>query len=121
MPVSPNYREGIEDRLGAAVPARKMKGMFGGVGVYSGASFFALLDDDRLYFKVDDSNCADFEAAGTGPFRPFPDNPDYVMRYYEVPGHVLEDSTLLREWAAKAVAVAKSKSRKKPSRKKKKA
>ena len=119
MPVSPNYREGIEDRLGAVVSALKLKGMFGGVGVYSGALFFALLDDDKLYFKVDDSNRADFEATGTGPFRPFPDNPDYVMQYYQVPAHVLDDSTILREWAANAIAVAKSKARKKSPRKKK--
>ena len=121
MPVSSNYREGIEDRLGAVVPALKLKSMFGGVGVYSGASFFALLDDDKLYFKVNDSNRGDFEAAGIGPFRPFPDNPDYVMQYYELPAQVLDDSTALREWAGKAIAVAKSKARKKPPRKKKKA
>src|SRR5258708_38516862 len=119
MPVSQNYREGIGGRRGAVVPALKWKGMFGGVGVYSGASFFALLDDDRLYFKVDDSNRGDFEAAGTGPFCPFPDKPDYVMQYYEVPVHVFDDSKMLREWAAKAVAVAKNKPRKKSSRKKK--
>jgi DNA transformation protein and related proteins len=120
MPVSPNYREGIEDRLGAVVPALKLKSMFGGVGVYSGASFFALLDDDRLYFKVDATNRGDFEAAGLGPFRPFPDKPDYVMQYYEVPASVLDDAAILREWAAKAIAVAASK-KKKSSRNKKKA
>src|SRR5262245_44027950 len=119
MAVSSNYREGIEDRLGAVVPALKLKAMFGGVGVYSGAAFFALLDNDTLYFKVNDSNRGDFEAAGTGPFRPFPDKPDYVMQYYEVPAQILDNSKFLREWAAKAIAVAKSKPRKKSSRKKK--
>jgi len=27
--------------------------MFGGVGLYCDGLFFALLDDDRLYFKID--------------------------------------------------------------------
>lgn len=120
MPVSPNYREGIEDRLGAVVPALKLKSMFGGVGLYSGPSFFALMDDDRLYFKVDDTSRPDFEAAGSGPFKPLGD--EYVMmQYYEVPAHVLDDATLLREWANKAIAIAKSKGHRKSRRNKKKA
>lgn len=121
MSVSSNYREGIEDRLSAVVPSLKLRAMFGGVGVYSGEWFFALMYNDTLYFKVNDSSRPDFEAAGSAPFRPYPDRPDGSMQYYELPGHVLDDSTLLREWAARAIAVAKSKPRQKSFRKKKKA
>ena len=52
------------------VGAITSKRMFGGVGLYAGDLFFALIDDDTLYFKVDDSNRGDFERAGSGPFRP---------------------------------------------------
>jgi len=37
--------------------------MFGGVGIYCGDLFFGLIDDDTLYFKVDDSNRSDFTHA----------------------------------------------------------
>jgi TfoX/Sxy family transcriptional regulator of competence genes len=30
------------------------KRMFGGVGIYSGERFFAVIDNDTLFFKVDD-------------------------------------------------------------------
>ena len=83
------------------------KRMFGGAGLYSGDLFFAVLDDGRLYFKVDDSNRGDFEAAGMGPFRPTGEGGE-VMQYYEVPVEVLEDSTELARWARKAVTVAVS-------------
>jgi DNA transformation protein len=43
--------------------------MFGGVGLYSGDLFFALMDDDVLYFKVDDDQGA-LREAGMGSFRP---------------------------------------------------
>ena len=43
--------------------------MFGGVGIYAGDLFFALIDDDTLYFKVDDSNRSDFEKRDMGLFR----------------------------------------------------
>ncbi len=59
--------------------------MFGGTGRYLQGVFFALIASDMLYFKVDDSNRPDYEAAGMGPFKPFADRPAYTMQYYEVP------------------------------------
>ena len=81
------------------------KSMFGGVGIYAQGFFFALIAEDRLYFKVDDSNRPDFVAAGMGPFMPFGD-PDRPMQYYELPEEVLEDPELLAPWMTKAIAVA---------------
>ena len=91
-----------------AVGGIASKRMFGGVGIYSGDLFFAILDNDRLYLKVDDSNRADFKNVGMGPFRPG-DPGGEVMQYFEVPITVLEDTDELARWAAKAVAVARAK------------
>jgi DNA transformation protein and related proteins len=89
-------------RTAADVRARSM---FGGVGVYAGERFFALMDDDTLYFKVDDATRGRFEARGMGPFRPAGQGGE-VMQYYEVPGDVLEDAELLAPWVEEAIAVA---------------
>ena len=113
MAVSADYREYVLEQLGRVTPVTS-RGMFGGVGVYAGALFFALMDDDALYLKVDDGNRADFEAAGTGPFRPFGDDRD-VMQYYELPAELLEDADQLRPWVEKAIDVAR---RKRKNRKK---
>jgi DNA transformation protein len=78
--------------------------MFGGVGFYAEGLFFALIADDRLYFKVDDSTRPDFERQGMEPFRPFGE--ENAMGYYEVPADVLEDSAQLQLWMRKAVDVA---------------
>jgi DNA transformation protein len=61
--------------------------------------------EDTLYFKVDDSNRPEFEAAGMGPFLPWGD-PERPMQYYELPAEVLEDPDQLAPWMAKAIAVA---------------
>jgi DNA transformation protein and related proteins len=79
--------------------------MFGGVGIYAGEVFFALIAGDTLYFKVDDSNRPAFEERGLGPFRPYGDSGE-VMQYYEIPGDLLEDPEALRPWAEQAIAVA---------------
>lgn len=79
--------------------------MFGGVGIYSSDLFFALIADDTLYFKVDESNRDDFEARRMEPFRPFGDTGG-TMQYYQLPEDVLEDPEALRVWAEKALTVA---------------
>jgi DNA transformation protein len=111
MAVSPEYREFVLEQLGRVAPVTS-RAMFGGVGIYSEGFFFALLDNDTTYLKVDDSNRGDFERAGTGPFRPFGDD-QHVMQYYEFPADLLEDADALRPWMQKAVDVARSARRRK--------
>ena len=106
MPVSASYRTFVLDLLGRAAEGIRARGRFGGVGIYAGAFFFALIDNDTLYFKVDDATRGDFEAAGMGPFRPFGEGGD-VMQYYQVPAEVLEDADRLAHWTDQAVDVAR--------------
>ena len=116
MPVSNEYLEFVRDQLDG-LGEITVKRMFGGAGLYHDGVFFAIIADDVLYFKVDDSNRPDYKAVGTGPFRPF--DGDAVMQYYEVPVDVLEDPDMLKEWAATAVDVAVRSSSAKTSRKRK--
>ncbi len=106
MAVSINYRAFVLEQLARAVPSVRARSMFGGVGIYSGDCFFALIDSDRLYFKVDDVTRPRFDAIRMGPFRPFGDGGD-AMQYYEVAADVLEDVDTLIEWANEAVDVAR--------------
>ena len=105
MAVSATFRAFVLDQLGRVAPRVRGRSMFGGVGIYAGERFFALIADDTLYFKVDESNRADFEAHGMGPFRPYGEHGE-VMQYYQVPAELLEDPEALRPWAEKAIAVA---------------
>lgn len=89
--------------------------MFGGIGIYSGELFFALIADDTVYFKVDASTRSDFEARGMGPFRPFGDDGG-TMKYYQLPDDLLEDPDALRPWAEKAVAIARQNKARRSSR-----
>jgi DNA transformation protein len=104
MPVTPDYRDWILELLGR-VGGVTGRSMFGGYGLYLDGVFFAVIDDDTLFFKVDESNQPDYEAAGMQPFNPMAD--EKPMRYYEVPPDVLEDPEKLREWAGRSVAVAR--------------
>jgi DNA transformation protein len=113
MAVSPGFADFVVEQLSGCGPIAT-KRMFGGVGIYCGDIFFAIIDNDIVYLKVDDSNRGDFERAGAGPFRPTGDAGE-TMQYYAVPVSVLEDADELAAWGRKAVAVAvAAKQRKKP-------
>lgn len=114
MSVSTGFRDFVLEQLGRVAGGIRGRSMFGGVGIYSGDRFFALIDDDTLYFKVDDCTRPDFESRNMDPFRPY--GPDgEVMQYYCVPAEVLEDAEALGDWAERAIAVAR-RARKRPSR-----
>ena len=106
MSVTPSFRQFVLEQLQRVLPAIRAKSMFGGVGIYSEELFFALIDDETVYFKVNDTNRGDFEERGLGPFRPFGDEGE-TMQYYELPPDLLEDPDALRPWADKAVQVAR--------------
>ena len=106
MSVNPSFRSFVLEQLARTTPGIRARGMFGGVGIYAGELFFALLDDDILYFKVDDTTRGRFEERGMGPFRPYGEGGE-VMKYYEVPEDVLEDPEALRPWVEGAIAVAR--------------
>jgi DNA transformation protein len=82
------------------------RSMFGGVGLYFRDVFFGIVAGDVLYLKVDDTTRGDYERAGMGPFRPYPEHGG-TMQYYAVPIDVLESAEELARWARRAIDVAK--------------
>jgi DNA transformation protein and related proteins len=112
MPVRSSFQLLVIDQLTRIMPAIRARSMFGGVGIYSGDLFFALIADDVLYFKTDASTRPEFEARGMEPFRPFGDDGG-TMQYYQVPEDLIEDPEALRPWAEKAADIARVKRRKK--------
>jgi DNA transformation protein and related proteins len=108
MSVSNDYRNYVLEQL-AAAGSVSPRAMFGGVGLYLDGLFFALIDDDTLYFKADDATRKRYEAAGSRPFCPDPQRPEQAMGYWQVPAEVLEDPDELVAWAREAAGVALAK------------
>ena len=114
MPVSKEYVEYVLDQLSCLGPIAH-KRMFGGVGLYFDGLFFGLIDDDIVYFKVDDITRRRYEAARTKPFQPGGEGPSQSS-YYSLPVNVLEDLDQLKAWASEAVEVARHKASSKKTR-----
>lgn len=76
------------------------RAMFGGYGIVHEGVMFAIIAGSRLFLKVDDSNRAAYEHAGSRQFKPMP--------YWEVPADILEDTTNLHEWARVSIGIAQA-------------
>ena len=98
----------------AKVRSISSRKMFGGIGIYCDGVFFAVIDDDRLYFKVDDHNLPDYEGLKAAQWVIEGPNGG-AMPYREVPLAVLNDGVRLGEWIDRSVEVAQRKKSKKKS------
>lgn len=117
MAVTDAYIDFARDLLAGFEPLR-VRRMFGGAGIYSGELFFAILADDALYLKVDDSNRAEYEKRGLRPFTyETKTGRTGTMSYYPVPPEALEDPDALNPWACGALDAARRTTRKPAARK----
>jgi DNA transformation protein len=106
MPVSDGYLTYLLDQLRSVVPGIRVRRMFGAVGLYATDLFFAVVDDDVLYLKVDDTTRGEYEARGMPPFRPFELHAS--MNYSQLPEEILEDREALQLWTDRALDVARA-------------
>jgi DNA transformation protein and related proteins len=88
--------------------------MFSGAGIFADGLMFGLVVRDVIYLKVDDSNRADFEREGCGPFtytrgkksgRPS----EHALPYWRLPERLYDDADELAVWARRAFSVAERK------------
>lgn len=101
-----SFLTNVQDRLKVCGPL-SYKNMFGGFGVYSGSQIFAMVIKDRLYFRVGQSNQAEYETAGMAPFTYAGKDGKLVrVSYWEVPEEILEDDEDLIFWFRKSLAEA---------------
>ena len=110
-----SFKEFVLDQL-SALPDLRAKAMFGAHGIYSGAHFFGILDEGRLFFKTDEQTEEDYTSRGMGPFTYEMKGKVMRMAYHEVPPDVLEQPHELTLWARKAIAIAAVKSKKPAAR-----
>ena len=105
MAVSKQFNALVLDLLGeiTAVSARRM---FGAVGYYAGGLFFALADEDVLYFRVNDRSRGDFEREGMAAFSPMGPG-SKSMSYFALPLRLYDEPEELAQWTRRAIAVAR--------------
>ena len=97
-----------------------MFGLLRAFGFYADDLFFAIIDDDVLYFKADEFNRARFVEAGCEIFRyPMKDGSYNELSYYQAPETALDDQTEMLDWARLGLeAAVRARAAKLPKKKK---
>ena len=86
------------------VSARRM---FGGGGIFLHGNMFALIDDDVLYFKVDDQNIKPYDDEAASAFTYMRGGKELALSYREVPAEVIDETDELCGWAQQAWEAAR--------------
>jgi DNA transformation protein len=85
----------------------RARAMFGGVGIYQRESIFAIVVDDRLYFKTDDVTSRKFSRLGLGAFTYAARGKTIALQYHEAPPEAFESPDIMRSYALEAIGVAR--------------
>lgn len=93
--------------------------MFGGLGIFRQGLMFALVADDVLYFKADETTSIAFQAEGCGPFIYDGKDRPVVMQYWRLPERLYDEPDEFRKWALDAFSVAERAREEKPKQKRK--
>lgn len=107
MAASNDFLEYVLDQL-SDLEDLYIKRMFGLQALYKDGLTFGLISKDIVYLKVDQSNKAKYEAAGSTPLKLFK-NDSIVKSYYELPVEVLENAELFVEWVKESLTIQKNK------------
>ena len=104
MPVTPDYWLVLRETLESVRPITSRK-MFGGIGLYFGGPVFGIVDNDKVYFKVDEETVQPYDEADSDMWMYDP-AVGPVAKYREVPAAVLADPCLLGEFIDASAAAA---------------
>jgi DNA transformation protein and related proteins len=105
--VSDSFIALLQDQL-RGMGSVSVRRLFGGAGLYAAGTMFALVSDETLYLKADETTRADFEAEGMQPFSyATKDGPNTLMSYWRAPERLFDDPDEMLAWATRALAAAK--------------
>jgi len=115
--VDPEYISELFASFGAV----QVRRMFGGAGLYADSVMFGLVSDGQIYLKADEATSTRFGAEGCAPFEyGTKTGKRAVMSYWRLPDRLYDDPDELAQWAKQALTVAQRKAVAKPKSRRRK-
>lgn len=108
MAKQPSYVTYILEEALVDVPGLSARPMFGAYGMYKDGIFFAIIEDDELFFKVNDETVQAYIERNSRQFSyPMKNGEISKMNYWKVPDEILEDREEVVTWIETSVQVAR--------------
>lgn len=100
------FYEYVMNDVLAGIDGITSRSMFGGWGFYKDGKIFGMIADGKLYFKVDESNKAEYISYSSKPFMyQNKSGKTVAMSYWEVPSDILEDREGIEVWIEKSLQI----------------
>jgi DNA transformation protein and related proteins len=116
MPVSTSFKDFIAELLTPVGPATITR-MFGGAGVSIDGVTFAILNEDAVYFKIDDTTRGKFEDESMAPFTYTSKSGEHALSsYWRCPPRLFDEPEEFAQWAKDALTVARRTTVAKPAK-----
>jgi DNA transformation protein len=117
LSVSVSFKEFLIEQMAGFGPVT-IRPMFGGAGVMRDGHMFALVDDEVLYLKADDTTKAAFVAENLSQFT-YKSKVGKLMEmaYWRIPERCLDDPEEMAKWCRAAYSVALKAAAKKKAKK----
>ena len=107
------FLEYVLSEVLADIEGISSRAMFGGYGIYKDGVIFAIIADEQLYFKVDETTRSDYEQYGSHPFvYSQGKHKATTMSYWALPADIQEDKTELAQWVQNSYDVSLSQKKK---------
>jgi DNA transformation protein len=103
--VSEEFSEHLRDLFGT-LGHLHIRRMFGGAGLFIDDAMIALVADEIIYMKTDDTLAAAYSAAGSEPFTYSGGGRHVEMSYWRLPDSALDDPDEALEWARRSLVPA---------------
>jgi DNA transformation protein and related proteins len=117
LSVSASFKDFLIEQMAGFGPVT-IRSMFGGAGVMRDGLMFALIDDEVLYLKADDTTKAAFAAENLSQFTYMSKRGKMMeMAYWRIPERCLDDADEMVKWCRVAYGVARRAATKKKPRK----
>ena len=100
-----DFVEYVCDQLGE-LDGVSYRSMFGGYGLYCGATFFGIVYRGKAYFKTSEESRRQYVDWGSEVFQP--NAKQSLKAYYEVPGEWIDEASRIFALAEEAVDVART-------------
>jgi DNA transformation protein len=111
MPHS-DYLDYILQDVLADEPGLSSRFMFGGFAIYKNGVIVGMVIDEMLYFKVDETNKAQYEKLGSKPFMYTARGKTIPMSYWTVPDSIIENRTEIKKWLETSYQISLKKKKK---------
>jgi DNA transformation protein and related proteins len=105
MKIKTEFADYIVESLSTLNGEIYSKRMFGGFGIFCNNQMFAIIANDELYFKTNETLSEEYKKQDLAPFTYMRKDKEISLSYFQAPESILDDQAALSSWAKRSIEI----------------